>query len=110
MIKRGVLGALLLAAAAQGFVFPLGRGATTKAAAAVARPGHCSSGGSSTGFGEQRVAAGVQPLRMSASTAEPPAAKETETFEFQAEVSRYVWSVGVLVVGASPPACPPPSI
>jgi hypothetical protein len=82
MIKRGVLSALLLAAAAQGFVFPLGRSASKAPTAAGRAAGQCS-----PSFGE-RVA--VQPLRMSASTAEPPAKEEKETFEFQAEVSRYV--------------------
>lgn len=80
MIKRGVVSALLLAACAHGFIFPSVGRAASKAPAAR---GQCS-----TGFGEHVVA--VQPLRMSASTAEPEAAKGKETFEFQAEVSRYV--------------------
>ena len=89
MIKRGVLSALLLAAvaapAAQGFIFPVGRSASKVAAPGRAAPE----------FVPER-AAGVQPLRMSASTAEPPAAKSQETFEFQAEVSRCVllWGGG----------------
>lgn len=88
MMKRGVLSALLVAAACapatQGFVFPLGRSAKA-AVPSRTGAGHCSSS-TSTGF--------VQPLRMSAATAEPPAQQDKETYEFQAEVSRYVRAMG----------------
>lgn len=95
MIKRSVLGALLLAAvaapAAQGFVFPVGRSASK-----VTAPGRAAQQ-----CGVPERAAAVQPLCMSASTAEPPAAQAKETFEFQAEVSRCVlWCVAC--VGARP--------